>query len=286
MEIKIAALVAASAVACAVFVGCSCGRSVDNSVEDMNQIEIESNVTVSSESLIEASSEIVTSAVTETSSVISESETETTSVLSTASTKNVSVQFVGQPGGRSTTTQPHAATKVVIVTVTKPRTTETTVSVTKPPETTMATQNAPDGMFNPAQDMCFTSNGIVLRAGNIQPSLTSIALQVSDGMPVHGGSDSYVYICDGFRVVTENMTKDDGSAGEFITEIVLTGDKVCTNKGIKKGSSIDEIYAAYGKDQCLTEDTNVYRYKTDDNYVMEFCTDGTSVTEIKYYMSI
>lgn len=284
MEIKIAALVAASAVASAVFVGCSCGRSVDNSAEDMNQIEIESNVTVSSESITEESSETVTSAVTETSSVIS--ETETTSALSTVSTKNVSVQFVGQPGGRSTTTQTHAATKVVIVTVTKPSTTKTTVSVTKLPETTMATQNAPDGMFNPAQDMCFTSNGIIFKAGDIQPSLASAALQVSEGMPVHGGSESYVYICDGFRVVTENMTKDDGSAGEFITEIVLTGDKVCTNKGIKKGSSIDDIYAAYGKDQCITENANVYRYKTDDNFFMEFCTDGTAVTEIKYYMSV
>lgn len=284
MEIKIAALLTASAFATIAFVGCSCARSVNNDTdENLNKIAIESGVTVSSDTSATTTSRTV---YTETS--LSTTATETSNTSGTQTSKSVPVQFVGNPNARVTTAR-HIATQVVVVTVTlSPQTTEetTTEAITTTTVTAAVTQNAPDGVFTPANDMIFTLDSIQLKVGDNQPYLGSYAREVSDGTIVHGGTAAYIYSFDGFRVATENMTKPDGSTGEFITEIVLTGDDVRTNKGIKKGSTIDDIYAAYGTSQCLNEETNIYRYKTDDGFVLEFCTDGSIVTEIKYYMAV
>lgn len=283
MEIKITALLTASAFATIAFVGCSCARSVNNDTDnDFNKIAIESGVTVSSETSATTTSQTL---YTETSS---STTTETSSTISgTQTSKSVPVQFVGNPNARVTTARP-VATQVVVVTVTlPPKTTEaTTEAVTTTTVTSAVTQNVPDGIFTPANDMVFTLNSIQLRVGDNQPYLGSYAREVSDGTILHGGTAAYIYRFDGFHVATENMTKPDGSTGEFITEIILTGDDVRTNKGIKRGSTIDDIYAAYGTSQCLNEETNIYRYKTDDGFVLEFCTDGSIVTEIKYYMTV
>ncbi len=283
MEIKITALLTASAFASIAFVGCSCAKSVNNDTDDnLNKIAIESDVTVSSETLATTTSRTVYTEVS------SSTATETSSTSGTQTSKSVPVQFVGNPNSRVTTART-AATQVVVVTVTHPpqtteiTTTEEAITTTVTPA---VTQNAPDGIFTPANDMVFTLDSIQLKVGDNQPYLGSYAREVSDGTILHGGTAAYIYSFDGFRVATENMTKTDGSTGEFITEIVLTGDDVRTNKGIKRGSTIDDIYAAYGTSQCLNEETNIYRYKTDDGFVLEFCTDGSIVTEIKYYMAV
>lgn len=282
MERKIVALLAVSAISTSVFVGCSCTRSVDNDKDDMNKIEVESDVTVSST----IASTTAVSKLTSSSDTASSTTTGTTTITTgTTVSRSIPIQFVGDPNARVTNNH-EQATVTVIVTVTLPpaETTETTFETTT--VTTLETQNMPDGNFNPDDDMKFKSNDIVVKVGDVQPSLGSYAVSVSESSPAHGGTISRTYQFDDFYVVAEEMTKEDGTSGEFITDIVLSNEKVCTNKGIKKGSTIDEVYAAYGMEKCLNEETNIYRYKTDDGYVMEFCTDGTYVTEIKYYMSM
>jgi len=249
----------------------------------MNKIEVESDVKVSST----IATTTAVSKLTASSDTSSSATTGTTTITTgTTTSRSIPIQFVGYPNARVTNANHGAATVTVIVTVTLPpaETTETTVETTT--VTTLETQNMPDGNFNPDDDMKFKSNDIVVKVGDVQPSLGSHAVSVSEGSPVHGGTISRTYQFDDFYVVAEEMTKEDGTSGEFITEIVLSNEKVCTNKGIKKGSTIDEVYAAYGMEKCLNEETNIYRYKTDDGCVMEFCTDGTYVTEIKYYMSM
>lgn len=283
MKIKIAALLTASVCATTIFVGCSCARSVNNDTNDLDKIDIESDVTMSSDtSYVTTSQTLHTNTTSDTVT-----DTETSNTSGTQTSKSVPVQFVGNPNARVTTVKT-VATQVVVVTVTLPpqTTTELTTEAVTTTTTAAITQNAPDGMFNPDNDMIFTLSGMQLKIGDNQPYLGSYAREVADGTIVHGGTAAHIYTFDGFRVATENMTKSDGSTGEFITEIVLTGDDVRTNKGIKKGSSIDDIYIAYGTSQCLNEETNIYRYKTDDSYILEFCTDGSIVTEIKYYMAV
>lgn len=279
MDLRITALIAASLIGSAVFVGCSCSKSVDNDEKkDMNQIEMENDVTLSSETSSNTTKTeyaASTSAVSETT-VSSESETTTT-----GTSRSVKIQYVGVPGGRTTTTQ--HATQIVIVTVTLPKTTEEIPATTE--ASALVTQNMPDASFSPDRDMYFTSESLVIRVGDINNSLSSYAQNYYEGMPVHGGSTAYAYDFGGdFTVQTETLTNPDGSSGEVITDIIIKSDKVCTNKGIKKGSSIDEIYAAYGTEKCINEEMNIYKYKTDDGCVMEFYTDGSFVTDIKYRM--
>lgn len=279
MERKIVALLVVSAISTSVFVGCSCTKSVDNDKDDMNKIAVESDVTISS-TIVTTTAEGNLSSFSDTSSYTTTGTT--TSMTGTTTSKSIPIQFVGNPNARRSTANKETATVTVIVTVTLPQTTISTMETTT--VTTLETQNMPDGNFNPDDDMRFKSNDIIVKVGDLQPSLASYAVSVSEGSPVHGGTISRTYQFDDFYVVTEELTKEDGASGEFITDIVLSSEKVCTNKGIKKGATIDEIYAAYGMEKCLNEEINIYRYKTDDGYVMEFCTDGTYVTEIKYYM--
>lgn len=286
MEFKIASLLAVSVIGTALFVGCSCARSVNNDTDDMNKIEMESNITMSSDTA-KLTTSISSSALKEETSDETTTKT-TTSTSITQTSKSIPVQYVGNPNSRVTTAKQSVVTQVVVVTVTLPTTTETTTTeAITTTQTTIATYNAPDGMFIPVNDMIFRVNDIVVKAGDIQPSLESCSpLYISDSTPVHGGTSARLFCFDEFNIITESFTNEDGTSNELVTEIVLNGDNVHTNKGIKKGSLIDDMYAAYGTDQCLNEETNIYRYKTDDSYVLEFCTDGSYVTEIKYYMSI
>ncbi len=283
MEKRWLALVALLTAAAAAFVGCSCGNKVNNSIDDSDQIEVQSDVTVSSD--------LATTVTTDATSIISTTTTTgtgTSDSSETGTTVSKKVQFVGNGGGGRVTT---AKTVVitVVVTVTKPpvNTTPPEVSTTaSTTETTLVTVNMPDGMFTPSQDLCFTIDEIAMKVGEMQPALGSLAQKVSDGTPVYGGTAAYIYTCDGYRVNTEVMTMADGTTQEQITEIVLTGDNVCTNKGITRGSSVDSIIAAYGSTECEIVDTYTYRYKTDDGYILDFHTNGTAVTEILYYKSV
>lgn len=283
MNLKVTALLTASFIGAAGFVGCSCSRSVENQTDDLNMIDVNNDFTTSSAE--------TTTTTTETEPEFSEEETSTTSrtaftyeIISDAYTtsKTLQVHYVGDPNQR-----PGMTTKPVVITTTAPPTTTTTTTTTVATEPPLVTQNMPDGIFNPASDLTFTANQIVLRAGDLQNSLASYADSVTDAAPVHGGTGAYAYYFgNDYHVISEAMTKPDGAYGDFITEIVLKSDKVCTNKGIKIGSMLSDVYAAYGIEKCLNDEPGKYRYKTDDGYILEFTSDGVSVTGIRYYMGM
>ena len=83
-----------------------------------------------------------------------------------------------------------------------------------------------------------------------------------------------------------NVILPDGSVQELVREIVLTGSDVCTAKGITAGSSTDDIITAYGTEGLEITETYNYRYKTEDGRVLDICTDGSIVKEIKYYTEV
>lgn len=278
MDIRIIALVAASLICSAVFVGCSCSKSKDISDEvETNQIEMEADVTLSSK-VTYTTPESKYVRTTETTEATTDTA-ESTTYFSATSRSSVKVQYVGDPNAFHNTTQ--SVVQTVIVTVTAAPKTEATTEVT-----TLATQAMPDAQFEPQRDLTFTANDLVIRVGEIHNILSSYSESYGNISPAHGGSAAYSYQISGdLTVITEYLTDDAGVAGEVITDIVFRGDKYCTNKGIKGGSTVDDIYAAYGMEKCFFDpERNVYAYRTDDGYTMEFYTDGNYVTEIKYRM--
>lgn len=283
MELKLVALVTASALASALFVGCACTKSVDNGEDDAALIEIDSDVTISSEAVTETTfSETNLSDVTTTSGTGTSDTSETGNTETTVSKK---VQFVGNTGGRNTT-RATAATRVVIVTVTRPKTTAATAAATTVPTTvlteatttTLATVNMPDGLFTPTTDLCFTFDGKTMQVGGTQSELVSMAKDKVPATPTNGGVAANLYIFDGFSITTETI-----GGLEQITDIKITENKACTNKGVTVGDSIDDIHAAYGTEKCEVADGVTYRYKTDDGFVLDFITNGFTVTGISYY---
>ncbi len=300
MEKKWIALIAASAVASAAFVGCSCGNKVDNSMDNMNQIEVQSDVTLSSAETSSVTTTAATTASTESGTTTSGTST-SLSEGETSATVSRAIQFVGQPQGRITTSKPKVVTQIVVVTVTRapaatttaaPVTTTTTVTTTKTTEavttttTALVTSLMPDGIFHPDQDLNFVIETAQMSAGNIMPDLGTKVVSKTETAPVNGGAYAYVYSCDGFTVTSEMYINEDGSVQELIREIVLTGSDVCTAKGITAGSSIDDILAAYGTEGLEITETYNYRYKTEDGRVLDICTDGSIVKEIKYYTEV
>lgn len=282
MEKKWLALVAVSAAAAAVFVGCSCGSAVENSMKDSNTIVMQS----------EASVFTVTSTTTEAAATVKES-IETTSAVTTSTTEKTTtgtraIQFVGRSEAQKpvATTQPKIVTQIVVVTVTVPATTTTTETetTTVPVETQplQTTIDMPDGIFHPEQDVRFIYQETELTVGSIASDFHSIAIMISSTDTSNGGTAANIYTCDGFDIRTEVFTYEDGSSEELIMEIILTGSNICTPKGISVGSSVNEILAAYGSEHCEIIDTNVYHYQTEDGHILDFYTDGSYVTEIRY----
>lgn len=304
MEKKWLALVAASAIASAVFVGCSCGNKVDNSMDDMNQIEVQSDVTFSSAETAQTTAATVSSAnksttVSGVTSSVSEGET--------SSKVSREIQFAGQSQANKTTVKPVVVTKVVVVTVTRaPAATTvppvittatpeiTTIETTETTETTAAATTTtslvtllmPDGMFHGDADLNLSVETIEMSIGNTMPDLGEAVVSKTETTAVNGGVSAYVYSCDGFTVTSDVYANEDGSVQELIREIVLTGSGVCTGKGITIGSSTDDIIAAYGTEGLEVTDTFNYKYKTEDGRVLDICTDGSAVREIKYYTEV
>ncbi|MBQ8513974.1 MAG: hypothetical protein IJ496_01070 [Ruminococcus sp.] len=292
MEKKLIALVASSAAAAAVFVGCSCGSAVENSIPDSDTIMMQSDVTVSS-----ASATTTKTAKAETETVLTTgttmSATNKTEKATTTGTR--AIQFVGrsQAQNQVVTVKPQVITQIVVVTVTVPAATTVPVETIEITETTAAvtteeplqTVDKPDGFFHQDRDIRFVQDEIEMTVGQAIPSMDSLEAQVTQSTPIYGGTAANIYACEGFDVITEVFAYEDGSTEELIMEIVLTGEKACTTKGVVPGASVDSILAAYGSDSCEITDTNTYRYKAEDGHVLDFCTDGSFVTEIRYYQA-
>lgn len=289
MEKKLIALVVSSAAAAAVFVGCSCGSAVENSIPDSDTIMMQSDVTLSS---VSATTIKATETETETVLVSGTTTADTKETEEETTTGTRAIQFVGrsQAQNQVVTVKPQVITQVVVVTVTVPAATtvpvqqaETTAAVTT--EKPLYTIDVPDGIFHAEQDIRFVQDGIEMTVGKAVPVLDSFEAQVTPSTPVNGGTAANIYACEDFDVITEVFTYEDGSTEELIMEIILTGERVCTTKGVVPGASVDSIFAAYGSESCEIADTNIYRYKTEAGHVLDFCTDGSFVTEIKYYLA-
>ncbi|MBQ8687569.1 MAG: hypothetical protein IJ512_03325 [Ruminococcus sp.] len=298
MEKRFAALIAASAAAMIVFVGCSCGSGIENSIDDSNKIVMESDVTVSSAVL--ETTEIATEAVTEAEKSIKTTATETETTTETTTTGTRAVQFVGRPQGQSpVTAKPQVVTQIVVVTVTVPAATtteavtetaaETTVTTTTAPAVTeepLYTIALPDGIFRPEEDVRFVQEDVELSISAALPDMSAVAEQVTAAMPENGGSAANIYICDGYEVKTEVFTLEDGSTQELVTEILLGGDKVCTTKGVAVGHTTDAIFGAYGAEGWELVEDSIYRFRTEDGRILDFTTENSVITEIRYYQDV
>lgn len=296
MEKRFTALAAVSAAAVIAFTGCSCGSNIENSMDDSDQIMMQSDVTVSS------AVQTTTAAATETASAEKTTSAETTDTgteteTTTVTTGTRAIQFVGRSEAQSpsVTRKPQVVTQIVVVTVTVPATSHTTTTTTTteavtettaapdvPEEEPLYTIAQPDGMFSPEADIRFVQENVELTVGTALPDMSSIAEQVTAGVPEQGGSAANIYTCDGYDVKTEVFTYEDGSTQELVTEIILTGDNVCTTKGVAVGHMTDAIFTAYGFEDWELTETNAYRFQTETGTILEFRTENSVITEIRY----
>lgn len=280
MEMKWAAWVAVSAVASVLFVGCSCASAVDNSTHNLDSIVMESDVSVSA-----VSSTTTQETTGESTASTTGTGTETSDATGTTTTTGTrAVQYVGRSEAQQQqviTAYPEVVTQIVVVTVTIPPTTTVTAAQNAP----LVTVEAPDSAFHPEQDMQFAAQDVTLTLGEALPNLSGLVIQVSTEDGSHGGVSANIYTCDGFQVKTEVFAEEDGSTEEQVTEIVLSRDSVSTGKGVAVGADVSSIFAAYGRDACEELDGGIYRYQTEDGKMLEFLTNGVSVTEIRYTLA-
>jgi Zn/Cd-binding protein ZinT len=104
------------------------------------------------------------------------------------------------------------------------------------------------------------------------------AVNVSSAPSCHGEGEDKTYEYNGFTIYTYPSGGND-----LVLEINVQSSAVPTSKGVKTGSSLNDVTAVYGKG-----------YTTDGNYViyssgvktLQFFMSGNTVSEIDYYYNV
>lgn len=159
---------------------------------------------------------------------------------------------------------------------------ETKPAATKPVATKPAVTEAPkpQGSFS-AADTDFVCNGQRVSLNENMSSVLSKlgnAVNVSSAPSCHGEGEDKTYEYNGFTVYTYPSGGND-----LVLEINVQSSAVPTSKGVKTGSSLNDVTAVYGNG-----------YTTDGNYViyssgvktLQFFMSGNTVSEIDYYYNI
>lgn len=157
---------------------------------------------------------------------------------------------------------------------------------TKPAATKPATKPAvteapkPQGSFS-AADTDFVCNGQRVSLNENMSSVLSKlgnAVNVSSAPSCHGEGEDKTYEYNGFTIYTYPSGGND-----LVLEINVQSSAVPTSKGVKTGSSLNDVTAVYGNG-----------YTTDGNYIiyssgvktLQFFMSGNTVSEIDYYYNI
>ena len=147
-------------------------------------------------------------------------------------------------------------------------------SATKP------VSNTPQvGKFT-SSDTEFQYNGKSVSLGeNINKVISKLgkAVSVSSAPSCHGAGEDKTYVYNGFEIYTY---PNNGS--DCVNEIIVTSPSISTSKGIKVGSTENDVIAAYGKNYSTAGYYNVYgTTKSIQFYIV----DGV-VDHIDYYYNI
>ena len=206
----------------------------------------------------------------------------TDSSKATDSTQATTVPTTQKPTQAKTKTQSSASGQTSKQAETKPAATkpaETKPAPTKPAPTKPAATEAPkpQGSFS-AADTDFVYNGQRVSLNENMSSVLSKlgkAASVSSAPSCHGEGEDKTYEYNGFTIYTYPSGGND-----LVLEINVQSSAIPTSKGIKAGSSLNDITAVYGNN-----------YTNDGNYIvfssgiktLQFFMSGNTVSEIDYY---
>jgi len=209
----------------------------------------------------------------------------TDSSKATDSTQATTVPTTQKPTQAKTKTQSSASGQTSKQAETKPAATkpaETKPAPTKPAPTKPAATEAPkpQGSFS-AADTDFVYNGQRVSLNENMSSVLSKlgkAASVSSAPSCHGDGEDKTYEYNGFTVYTYPSGGND-----LVLEINVQSSAIPTSKGIKAGSSLNDITAVYGNN-----------YTNDGNYIvfssgiktLQFFMSGNTVSEIDYYYNL
>ena len=209
----------------------------------------------------------------------------TDSSKATDSTQATTVPTTQKPTQAKTKTQSSASGQTSKQAETKPAATkpaETKPAPTKPAPTKPAATEAPkpQGSFS-AADTDFVYNGqrvsLNENMSSVLPKLGKAA-SVSSAPSCHGDGEDKTYEYNGFTIYTYPSGGND-----LVLEINVQSSAIPTSKGIKAGSSLNDITAVYGNN-----------YTNDGNYIvfssgiktLQFFMSGNTVSEIDYYYNL
>ena len=209
----------------------------------------------------------------------------TDSSKATDSTQATTVPTTQKPTQAKTKTQSSASGQTSKQAETKPAATkpaETKPAPTKPAPTKPAATEAPkpQGSFSSA-DTDFVYNGHRVSLNENMSSVLSKlgkAASVSSAPSCHGDGEDKTYEYNGFTIYTYPSGGND-----LVLEINVQSSAIPTSKGIKAGSSLNDITAVYGNN-----------YTNDGNYIvfssgiktLQFFMSGNTVSEIDYYYNL
>ena len=204
----------------------------------------------------------------------------TDSSKATDSTQATTVPTTQKPTQAKTKTQSSASGQTSKQAETKPAATKP--AETKPAPTKPAATEAPkpQGSFS-AADTDFVYNGQRVSLNENMSSVLSKlgkAASVSSAPSCHGEGEDKTYEYNGFTIYTYPSGGND-----LVLEINVQSSAIPTSKGIKAGSSLNDITAVYGNN-----------YTNDGNYIvfssgiktLQFFMSGNTVSEIDYYYNL
>ena len=209
----------------------------------------------------------------------------TDSSKATDSTQATTVPTTQKPTQAKTKTQSSASGQTSKQAEANPAATkpaETKPAPTKPAPTKPAATEAPkpQGSFS-AADTDFVYNGQRVSLNENMSSVLSKlgkAASVSSAPSCHGDGEDKTYEYNGFTIYTYPSGGND-----LVLEINVQSSAIPTSKGIKAGSSLNDITAVYGNN-----------YTNDGNYIvfssgiktLQFFMSGNTVSEIDYYYNL
>ena len=204
----------------------------------------------------------------------------TDSSKATDSTQATTVPTTQKPTQAKTKTQSSASGQTSKQAEAKPAATKP--AETKPAPTKPAATEAPkpQGSFS-AADTDFVYNGQRVSLNENMSSVLSKlgkAASVSSAPSCHGDGEDKTYEYNGFTIYTYPSGGND-----LVLEINVQSSAIPTSKGIKAGSSLNDITAVYGNN-----------YTNDGNYIvfssgiktLQFFMSGNTVSEIDYYYNL
>ena len=142
-------------------------------------------------------------------------------------------------------------------------------------------QEKQEGSFS-ASDTNFVYNGSAVSLNSDINSALAVlgnANSVDSQMSCHGVGEDKTYYYNGFTVNTYPMGGKD-----YVMEIVVDSPSVATPKGIRVGSSSDDVVAAYGSG--YRQIGYYLAYETGDGKSVQFFVEDGVVQEIDYYYDV